>query len=163
MTQLLILCVEDESEVREALARDLAPFESIARIETAEDVEDARAALAGALKDGAVLALALCDHLLPGMHGVDYLVELRQTPATANARKVLVTGQAGLQDTVKAVNQAGLDHYVAKPWTPEQLREVVRAQLTEYVIAHVDNLLPFVGALDSERLLSAIRTRQSDR
>jgi response regulator RpfG family c-di-GMP phosphodiesterase len=163
VTQLLILWVEDEPEVREALARDLQPFESIARIESAEDVEDARSVIASVVDRDTRLALALCDHLLPGMHGVDYLVELSNDPATAAARKVLVTGQAGLQDTIKAVNQAGLHYYIAKPWTAEQLHKVVRMQLTEFVIAHVDNLLPYVGVLDGERILSAIRSRQTDR
>ena len=44
-----------------------------------------------------------------------------------------MTGQAGLEDTVRAVNEANLDHYIAKPWDAEALQAIVREQLTEYV------------------------------
>jgi CheY-like chemotaxis protein len=159
MTQILILCVEDEPEVRDALIRDLAPFAEVFPIEEAEDVDDARQALASAYERGLTLGLILCDHLLPGASGVDFLVELHADPHTAAARKVLVTGQAGLEDTVRAVNRAGLDHYIAKPWTAQQLADVVRTQLTEFVLETQEDVLPFVTALDGPRLLDALRNR----
>ena len=99
--------------------RDIAPFAGICRIEEAEDAADARAAVAQCLSAGEQLALVLCDHMLPGESGVDFLVALDAEERTRPARKVLVTGQAGLDDTVKAVNQADLDYYIAKPWTKE--------------------------------------------
>ena len=109
------------------------------------------------------VGLALCDHLLPGERGVDYLVELNGDPATRPIRKVLITGQAGLEDTVRAVNEADLDHYIAKPWTVENLHEVVREQLTDYVIDNEEDLLSFVPILDGARLMTAIATRGFDR
>ncbi len=51
---------------------------------------------------------------------MDFLVELNGDPATRPIRKVLITGQAGLEDTIRAVNEADLDHYIAKPWTRRQ-------------------------------------------
>ena len=39
--KLVILVVEDEPEVRDAVVGDLAPFAQVARIEPSEDVEDA--------------------------------------------------------------------------------------------------------------------------
>jgi two-component system phosphate regulon response regulator PhoB len=159
MNSLVILCVEDETEVRNALVRDLGPFAAVFRIEEAEDAADARDAVSQCLDSGAQLALVLCDHLLPGETGVSFLVALNTDLKTRSARKVLVTGQAGLEDTVKAVNEAGLDHYIAKPWSREDLHEVVREQLTHYVIEHVDDLLPFVSTLDGARLLEATKLR----
>ena len=159
MTNLMILCVEDEVEVRDALVRDIEPFASAFRIEEAEDAADAREAVSSGLDAGERLALVLCDHMLPGESGVEFLVSLSADPETRSARKVLVTGQAGLEDTVKAVNQAGLDHYIAKPWTPENLQGVVRTQLTDYVIKHVDDVLPFVNILDGPRLMEALKSR----
>ena len=60
------------------------------------------------------------------------------------------------------VNDADLDYYVAKPWTPDRLHDVVRNFLTDYVIDEMDDLLPFVNVLDGPRLLEAVkhRTRQ---
>lgn len=155
MSNLVILCVEDEVEVRNVLVRDIEPFGSVFRIEEAEDAADAREAVAQCLEAGEQLALVLCDHMLPGESGVDFLVALNAEADTQPARKVLVTGQAGLEDTVRAVNKAGLDYYVAKPWSRDDLQRLVRDELTTYVIEHVDDVLPFVSILDGARLLEA--------
>lgn len=163
MTELAILIVEDEPEVRDALIRDIAPFEAQFRIEAAEDVDDARAALGSLTESGQQVALVLCDHLLPGVHGVDFLIELDEDKKTRPARKVLVTGQAGLEDTIRAVNDASLDHYIAKPWEEADLQAVVREQLTEYVARWVDDVLPYVSVLNGAKLMAVIAARGYDR
>ena len=162
-SRLAILCVEDEPPVRDALVRDLEPFAPQVVTETAESVEDARIALEELRASGEHIALVLADHLLPGQTGVDFLVELHADPTSARAKKVLVTGQAGLEDTIAAVNRADLDRYVAKPWSPEDLRAVVRDLLTDYVIEHLDDVLPYLPVLDGPRLLEAHARRSGDR
>jgi len=157
MSNLYILCVEDEREVRDAIERDLAPFEPAFHIEMTEDASEAAQVVEEMEADGKELALVLCDHLLPGKSGVDFLVELKRTPATAASRKVLVTGQAGLEDTIQAVNEADLHRYIAKPWDPENLRSVVREQLTAYAIEEEENPMAYLDVLDSERILQAIK------
>ncbi|MCP4594747.1 MAG: response regulator [bacterium] len=159
MSRVTILCVEDESEVRDALVRDLEPFAVVCRVEAAEDAEDARQVVQECGDAGDPIGLILCDHLLPGTLGADLLVELKSDPATVSARKVLVTGQAGLEDTIKAVNNADLDHYIAKPWKRDRLHEVVRQYLTDYVVDEVADVLPYVSVLDGPRLLDAHKNR----
>lgn len=163
MNRIAILVIEDEPEVREAVARDLDTFSDHFQIELAEDVEDARTVMAELRSGGDRVGLALCDHLLPGERGVDYLVELNQSPNTRAIRKVLITGQAGLEDTIRAVNEADLDHYIAKPWTVENLHSVVKDQLTDYVIENENDLLPYVSVLDGARLMATIADRGFDR
>lgn len=163
MTELAILVVEDEPEVRDALVRDLAPFAARFRVEAAESAEDALALLEELDAERVELALVLADHLLPGASGVDLLVRLNGDERFAAARKVLVTGQAGLSDTIRAVNDADLDHYVAKPWAVDALHGTVRHQLTDYVLDEVDDLLPYVQTLDAGRLMDAVAGRASDR
>lgn len=159
MSGIAIVVVEDEREVRDAVVRDLAPFAGFFRVEVAEDVADAKALLAELAADDVAPGLILCDHLLPGTLGVDFLIELQSDPSARLTRKVLLTGQAGLEDTVRAVNEASLDHYVAKPWRLEDLHQVVRTQLTEYVLSSDVDLLPYVPILDGPRLLEAASTR----
>jgi two-component system chemotaxis response regulator CheY len=159
---ILILCVEDEPEVREALYRDLKPFGEYFRLEAVEDAEEAGQVMQTCTADGDPTGLVLCDHVLPGVQGVDFLVSLQRTDETRAVRKVLITGQAGLEDTIKAVNQAHLDYYIAKPWEPEDLHRVVRDQLTDYVLEKEENLLPYLPILDPARLLDAISRRTSD-
>ncbi|MGD2051514.1 MAG: response regulator [Acidimicrobiia bacterium] len=162
MNRLVILCIEDEPEVRQAIARDLEAFEPLFLVEVAEDVADARAVFADIAARGDEVALILADHLLPGTPGTDYLVQLHQDPSTHAIRKVLLTGQAGHEDTIRAINEADLDHYIAKPWTREELHEVVCDQLTDYVLDTVDDVLPYVAALDGPRLLRRVAETGSD-
>ncbi len=160
--ELGVLVVEDEPEVRDAIVRDLAPLGSVLRVESADDVPDAREALEELADDDVVVALVLVDHRLPGTTGVDFLVELDHTPSTRAVRKVLITGQADHQDTIKAVNQARLNHYIAKPWQPDELLAVVRSAVTDFIIATGVDPLPFVAHLDGPRLLEAM-THRGDR
>ncbi len=162
MNRLAVLIVEDEAEVRDALRRDLESLVGTLRLETADDVADGRAALSDITADGDRLALVLADHRLPGASGVDFLVELNGNPRTAATRKVLVTGQAGHADTIRAVNRADLDHYIAKPWDPAELLAVTIKAVTDYVIAEGIDPLPFVRDLDGPRLLDAYRDRAFD-
>lgn len=159
MSKIVILCVEDEPEVRDAIVRDLAPFKGLMRIESADDVEDARAVLRECEVDDDPVGLVLCDHMMPGVRGVDFLVELKNHPDYAVTRKVLITGQAGLEDTIKAVNEARLHHYISKPWKPDELQKIVRDQLTAYVLETQEDLIPYVGVLDGPRILEAIAKR----
>ena len=152
-----ILLLEDEADVRTALERDLEPFWDKIRYEVAQDVPDAWAAIDDILSDGDELALVLSDHRLPGESGVDFLVELTHDERFSSTRTVLVTGQADQDDTIKAVNEAGLDYYIAKPWDPQKLVAVVREQLTNYVLENGIDPLPYLPVLDGVRVMEAIR------
>ena len=143
--QLAVLVLEDEPEVRDAIVRDLDPLAGAIRVEAAEDVPDAHEVLA--------------DHRLPGVTGVDFLVELCRDEDHGRSRKVLVTGQADQQDTIRAVNEAGLDHYVTKPWDADVLRGLVRDELTTYVLEQEVDPLPFLAVLDARRVMPALRGR----
>ena len=156
---LTILILEDEAEVRAALERDLLPFADVVRLEVASGADEAWEVIDELSDDGDVLALALCDHRMPGTTGVEFLVQMAQDPRTAATRKVLVTGQAQLEDTVHAVNDADLDYYIAKPWDVENLHSVVRDMLTDYVEALDIDPLPYFEVLDQQRALTLTRHR----
>jgi response regulator of citrate/malate metabolism len=157
--KIYILIVEDELEVMDALVSDLHKFESVFPIETSNTAEEAAEVIQQIIDEGDQVGLILCDHVLPGKNGVDLLVELQSKEDTEWSRKVLVTGQAGLEDTVVAINKADLNHYIAKPWTREQLHDVVVDQLTDYVIQQELNPLQYMTVLDAARLADEIRDR----
>ena len=154
--KLTILVLEDEPEVRDAIERDLAELASVLRIEPAEDVPDAWEVIEEITRDGDLLALVLADHRLPGTTGVDFLVELVRDERAAWARTVLLTGQADQQDTIRALNEAGLSHYLAKPWDRDELLDVVRTQLTDVVEDTGIDPLPHMAALDAERAMEFV-------
>ncbi|MDO5033858.1 MAG: response regulator [Actinomycetaceae bacterium] len=155
--KLAILIVEDEPEVRDALERDLEEFHEVCRIEVADSVDDAWAAVDEVDEDGDMLALVLADHRLPGKTGVDFLVEMMEDARTVDTRKVLVTGQADQDDTIRALNDASLDHYFSKPWNVEKLLDEVRELLTDFVLSLGVDPLPHMRALNAVRVMDALR------
>lgn len=145
--QIHILCVEDEPDVLDVVVRELAPLEDVFPIEAASTADEAREALQRVEAAGGQVGLIFCDHIMPGENGVEFLVGLHRDPKHRDVRKVLLTGQAGLEATVKAVNEAGLAHYIAKPWEPDELIRVAREQLSRYVAARKLNPLPYLKHL----------------
>ena len=158
--QIFILVVEDELEVMEALVNDLEQFEEYFPIESANSSEEAKQVVEDIYTSGNEMGLVLCDHVMPGQNGVDFLIELQTNNEQHDAKKVLVTGQAGLEDTIQAINNAQLDHYIAKPWTKEQLEEVVTTQLTNYIMDRRYNPMQYMMILDSVRLSEYMRTHK---
>jgi two-component system phosphate regulon response regulator PhoB len=156
MNQIAILCLEDEPDVRDAMIRDLHVFQKSFRIEPACDVPDALEVLRQIHTDGDRLGLVLADHRLPGQSGVDFLIELVAMPAHRDAHKVLVTGQADQEDTIRAINEAGLDHYIQKPWDAGKLAAVARDELTGFVLDHDIDPMPYLSVLDGSRLLEKV-------
>jgi len=159
--ELAIICIEDEPEVLESILRDLEIFEEHFKIEAAQSVNEARGLVQLMLAADIAPALFICDHLMPGETGVDYLVQLSKDKATAKAGRMLLTGQAGLPDTVRAVNEGGLDFYLAKPWKSKDLQKIATKLLTDFVVEHVPNVLPYMGILDGEALSNAMRNRKT--
>ncbi len=154
--KLAVMVLEDEPEVREALVRDLDPLAEVIRIEAADCVDDAWSVVDEIDEDGDVLALVLADHRLPDQTGVDFLVEMTGDDRTMDAKKVLVTGQADQADTIRALNDAHLDHYFSKPWDVQALLEQVRGQLTDFVLELGIDPLPHMRALDQVRVMEAL-------
>lgn len=157
--RIFILCVEDEPEVLDAVVKDLSSFEQTFPIETARSVAEARTAVAHIQEGKDILGLVLCDHIMPGDNGVEFLIELYRDPYTATARKVLLTGQAGLEATVRAVNFANLDFYIGKPWTKEELLHAVREQLKFYILAHERELQPYAFLFGERELAEAMMSK----
>jgi thioredoxin reductase (NADPH) len=117
MSKPVILAVDDEPEVLNALERDLrqhfaAHYRVIKAASGGQALEATRQ-----LKQRAVpVALFLCDERMPGMTGTEFLAEaIKLHPA---ARRVLLTAYADTQTAITAINRIGLDHYLLKPWEP---------------------------------------------
>jgi DNA-binding NtrC family response regulator len=157
MSQIYILCVDDEADVLDVVIRDLAGFEDAFPIESAENVPAARAIIERILRKGDRIGLIYCDHVMPGENGVEFLVELQKNEVLRNTRKILLTGQAGLDATITAVNKANLAHYVAKPWDSADLVDITRKQLANFVVNEGVDPRPFSEHLDPVIMAEAIR------
>lgn len=161
--ELIILCIEDEADVREAILRDLAPFEARFRLEGVGSAGEASQYLQSLDPGKQRVALIFCDHVMPGQRGVEFMAELEkaQTEVVRGARKVLFTGQAGHEDTIEAINRARIHHYLPKPWEVEALHELTRRLLTDFVLEMEIPPLPYMAVLDQGRVAESIHDRPS--
>ncbi|MCC5806848.1 MAG: response regulator [Opitutales bacterium] len=161
MPDIHILCIEDEPDVLDAVLRDLAPFEEKFTLTGAADAAEAREILEGLDPENDAVGLIFCDHIMPGQRGIELLIALKKEnlQPLEYTRKVLFTGQADHADTIQAINEAGIDHYLAKPWEADELRGLARKLLTEFVIAARIPPLPYMAVLDGARLAEVIHDR----
>ncbi|CAH0525806.1 response regulator [Vibrio hippocampi] len=156
MPSYLIICIDDERVVLDSVVDDLAELDSYFIIEAAESAEEARQVIEEKTSQEVQLALVVCDQIMPQQHGVDFLIELHDNPKYQASKKILLTGQASHQDTIEAVNHACLDYYISKPWDQSELYQVVRQQLTNYMIETHADLAPWTQILDTEAILNAM-------
>jgi DNA-binding response OmpR family regulator len=69
--------------------------------------------------------LVFLDWTMPGTSGVEVCRALRDDPATAGARIVMLTARSQSEDRETA-QAMGADDYITKPFSPIQLLEKVR-------------------------------------
>lgn len=112
-----VLLVDDETELLQIMRDGLAvEFE----VETA--VSAGEAALLMAARRFAVV---VCDHVMPGEGGLDFLVRMRELhPAT---RRILLTGYMNPELLSRSVAVAELSACLLKPVKTEELAAAVRA------------------------------------
>lgn len=126
-----IVCVDDEEGILTALRQQLsARFGAECDIAVAKNAHDALELIEDLQHDGEEVAVVIADQIMPGMKGVELLEEVhRRSPRTV---KVLLTGQAGLDAVVYAINRAGLDQYIPKPWDEPDLRLTIQSLLSRF-------------------------------
>lgn len=148
MKSVYILIVDDEPAVLDVVLRELSDFEAVFPLETAQSAAEATAVIERIEKDKGRLGLILCDHMMPGQTGVEFLIDLHSRDAYRKTRKLLLTGQAGLGVTIEAINRAGLVHYIRKPWNSDELHQIVKEQMAHYLISEGMELKPYLKYLD---------------
>jgi thioredoxin reductase (NADPH) len=121
MAKPVILAVDDEPEVLNAIERDLRHhFATAYRVMKARSGAEALEATRQLKQRGTPVALFLVDERMPGMTGTEFLVEaIKLYP---DARRVLLTAYADTQTAIAGINAVGLDYYLLKPWEPPEER-----------------------------------------
>ncbi|MBF6591445.1 MAG: response regulator transcription factor [Ktedonobacterales bacterium] len=119
--QRVILVVEDDADIREALVYNLRQegYVVLAATDGAAAVELARQQ---------VPALVLLDLMLPRMDGLEVCRRLRAQPRTAGVPILMLTARAEETDKIVGL-EMGADDYVTKPFSWAEVRARVRALL----------------------------------
>lgn len=116
-----ILVVEDNADMRNWLASELAP------VGQAMTVEDGPLALERARLE--VPDLVVTDRLLPGMNGEELCRRLRADERTSHIPIVMLTAYDSVERRVEGLT-AGADDYLGKPVDARELRARVNALIT---------------------------------
>lgn len=120
MVKPVILTVDDEPQVLNAVARDLrSHFRSDYRIVSAGSGKDALDVLNQLKQRNTPVALFLVDQRMPRMTGVEFLEEAQKL--YPDTRKVLLTAYADTEAAIASINKVGLDYYLMKPWDPPEI------------------------------------------
>ncbi len=129
----IILAVDDDSAVLRALERDLRKqYRKDYRILTTLSANEALATLRELKTKQEVVALLLSDQRMPEMQGVDYLTIAKDI--YPKAKRALLTAYSDIEAAIRAINDVGLDYYLAKPWDPpeEKLYPALNELLEEW-------------------------------
>ena len=98
-------------------------------------------------------ALVISDQRMPGLDGVGTLNRVKQRfPETV---RVLMTGYANLEDTQRAINEAGISRYITKPWDDDNLKTVVHECVTQYNLT-AENIYLNTYLADQNKILAEL-------
>ncbi len=114
-----VLLVDDEPAFLDAMTQGMAgEFEVVTAASAAEAVS--RMAMRK-------YAVVICDHILPGEAGLDFLIRMRERhPET---RRILLTGYINPELLSRSLEVAGLSACMLKPVRAAELAKAVREAL----------------------------------
>jgi thioredoxin reductase (NADPH) len=115
----VLLVVDDDPQVLAAVRRDLrSRYRDDYTVVGAPSGNAALEAMRELKGRGDALAMVISDQRMPGMPGNELLASVREVYPVA--RRVLLTAYSDITAAIKAINEAHVDHYLAKPWDPPE-------------------------------------------
>lgn len=124
-TKLRLMVVDDEPDNLDLLYRT---FRREFRVYKAES---GMAALELLEAEGE-MAVIISDQRMPGMNGTEFLSKtVDRYPDTI---RIILTGYTDVEDLVGAINSGKVFKYITKPWSPEELKSVVRQAADTYQV-----------------------------
>jgi thioredoxin reductase (NADPH) len=139
MAEAVILTVDDDPSVSQAITRDLrSRYGGRYRIVRSTSGAAAMEAMEELARRDQPVALIVSDHRMPEMTGIELLGRSKE-PAPG-AKLVLLTAYADTEVAIRAINEIGLDHYLLKPWAPPEaaLFPILDDLLADWDLENVD-------------------------
>jgi thioredoxin reductase (NADPH) len=143
MAEPVILTVDDDPQVSNAIARDLRRhYRPEYRIMKAGSGREALDTVSRLKQRDDPVALLLADQRMPEMTGVEFLE--KAVEIYPEAKRVLLTAYADTEAAIKAINDVQVDYYLLKPWDPpeEKLYPVLTDLLDDWRLVYQP---PFEG------------------
>jgi DNA-binding response OmpR family regulator len=121
-----VLVIDDDPDIRELITWKLGQAGYSTLI--AADGEAGLALATAGNDEGRAPDLILVDWMMPKMSGIDVCRALRDDPLTARIPLILLTANAQEAD-VELGFAAGVDDYIAKPFSPREMLGRIQAVL----------------------------------
>jgi len=157
MEKINIICVDDEREVLESVVRDLEYFSGLFNIEECESALECLELLEELDANQEYVGVIISDHVMPGKSGVELLTEVEVDHRFLGTKKLLLTGLATQADTIRAINNANLDHFLEKVWDPAELLQTVKELMTEFIVERGIDYDDYIQKLDAPTLYRLIK------
>jgi DNA-binding NtrC family response regulator len=122
-----VLFVDDDASLLAAFRR-VFHYESF-RLLIADSVHAARRLLAAERVD-----VLVCDHMMPGVSGTDFIAEVRVSHP--DVIPIMMTGTADVNVAAAAISVAGVFRFFAKPCDAAEIAETIR-----YVLQHRETIV----------------------
>jgi EAL domain-containing protein (putative c-di-GMP-specific phosphodiesterase class I)/PleD family two-component response regulator len=119
----VILCVDDEPQILEALTPVLARKYLVKTAPSGSVALDI-------LRISPAVTVIISDMRMPSMNGAQFLSASRQI--VPHARRILLTGHADIPTALAAVNEGGICRLLTKPCPVEEIVEVIEEAIAEY-------------------------------
>lgn len=120
MAKPVILTVDDDREVLRAIERDLRKkYAGEYRVLRAESGAAALEIVRELKVRNSTVALFLVDQRMPGLSGVEFLEQA--ITLYPDAKRVLLTAYADTDAAIAAINEAGVNYFLLKPWDPPEV------------------------------------------
>lgn len=117
-----LLIIDDEEAIRDMVEFSLEKYHF--KIEGVADCTSASHYLVHTQPD-----LILLDWMLPDNSGIEYAKYLRKHPDLAHIPIVMLTAKAEEANKIRGLDEAMVDDYVTKPFSPKELAARIRAVL----------------------------------
>jgi DNA-binding NtrC family response regulator len=115
-----VMLVDDEPLLLDALGQEL---QESCKLYTAASAADAEMLLVARRYD-----VIICDHMLPGEQGLDFLMRVAEmVPST---KRILMTGYTNPEFIARSMAIAGLSSCLVKPVKASQVADAIKAALS---------------------------------
>jgi two-component system, chemotaxis family, chemotaxis protein CheY len=123
------LCINVEVVMKILVVDDFATMRRIVRnvlkqihLENTVEAENGKQALELLHKEE--IDLIISDWIMPEMTGIEFLRACKADPKLKTIPFIMVTAEAQKDNVLEAI-EAGVDNYIAKPFTPDKLRDAI--------------------------------------
>ncbi|MBA3035747.1 MAG: response regulator, partial [Desulfobacterium sp.] len=118
-----ILVVDDDTNFLDAIRRQLRKEFNLA---TAQGPHEGLAAI----RNNRPYSVIISDLQMPDMNGIEFLARVKEiVPDTV---RIMLTGNADLNKTIRAVNEGNIFQFLTKPCSPDTLKNVINLGIKQH-------------------------------